>query len=248
LTLEYFILNVVHQSKYTSDMKRILFIIFLFASQFTYAQQPEATTTEALVNVSVTDFKSKPRASETILFESKKTKKIFETVSDLQGKSSLLLPKGDLYTVKYKGFMDKLDYDSITIPPDKGLFTMTIKIQIEQEAGKTYTLENVFFDTGKSTFRPESYNALDELTEAMKSKPSLVIEISGHTDNVGTPASNLKLSGERAGAVKTYLAKKGIALVRVTTVGYGDTQPVADNDSETGRQKNRRTEVKIIRE
>jgi outer membrane protein OmpA-like peptidoglycan-associated protein len=82
----------------------------------------------------------------------------------------------------------------------------------------------------------------------MKLKPTLIIEIGGHTDNVGTPESNIKLSQERANAVRNYIINKGIAANRITAKGYGDTMPVADNSTEEGRSKNRRTEVSIIKE
>ena len=77
---------------------------------------------------------------------------------------------------------------------------------------------------------------------------SLVIEIAGHTDDVGAAEANQTLSEDRANTVRDYLLKKGIALERVTAKGYGDTQPVADNSTAGGKQKNRRTEVRIISE
>ncbi len=86
------------------------------------------------------------------------------------------------------------------------------------------------------------------MAEYMNLKKTLVIEIAGHTDNVGTAESNQKLSEDRATAVKKYLEKKGIAPERVTAKGYGDTKPIGDNSTAAGKQKNRRTEVHIISE
>ena len=76
----------------------------------------------------------------------------------------------------------------------------------------------------------------------------MVVEIGGHTDNVGDNYSNQKLSEARANVVRTYLLEKGIAPGRITAVGYGETRPVASNDTPEGRQQNRRTEVKILNE
>lgn len=132
------------------------------------------------------------------------------------------------------------------IPNTPGKFTSELTIQVEP--AKVYTLENVFFDTGLSTLKPESYKALNDLVEVMKLKSTLVIEIDGHTDNTGTSEINQKLSQDRADAVKSYLIKKGIAASRVTAKGFGDTMPVADNSTDEGKAKNRRTEVKIIKE
>ncbi len=82
----------------------------------------------------------------------------------------------------------------------------------------------------------------------MKLKETLIVEIAGHTDSIASSEFNQKLSEGRAKTVRDYLIKKGIDKNRVTAVGYGETQPVADNGSEEGREKNRRTEVRIIRE
>ncbi len=80
----------------------------------------------------------------------------------------------------------------------------------------------------------------------MSHKKTMKIEIGGHSDNVGDKAANEKLSADRAKAVKNYLISKGISADRVDSKGYGDTMPVTSNDTPEGRQKNRRTEVKII--
>jgi outer membrane protein OmpA-like peptidoglycan-associated protein len=106
----------------------------------------------------------------------------------------------------------------------------------------------VFFDSGKSTLKPESAKELNELVEYMGLKKTMVVEIAGHTDNAGNKDANQKLSEERANAVRDYLIKKGIAADRVIAKGYGDTQPIADNTTEAGKQKNRRTEVRTIKE
>ena len=82
----------------------------------------------------------------------------------------------------------------------------------------------------------------------MTKKKNLVIEIAGHTDNVGKPEANMKLSQGRADAVRNYLIKKGVKPDHVSAKGYGDTSPIATNDTDAGKQRNRRTEVRIIKE
>ena len=95
------------------------------------------------------------------------------------------------------------------------------------------SLHNILFDTGKATLKPESAGAL-----------APVCEIQGHTDNVGQPAANLKLSQDRAAAVKAYLVQNaGIAPARLTTAGFGDSKPVAANTTDSGRAQNRRVEL-----
>lgn len=105
-------------------------------------------------------------------------------------------------------------------------------------------LYGILFDTGKATIRPESAKALAPVGEMLKSQASLKLEIQGHTDNVGSAAANLKLSQDRAAAVKAYLVQNfAIAADRLSAVGLGDTKPVGDNTSEDGRAKNRRVEL-----
>jgi OmpA-OmpF porin, OOP family len=110
-------------------------------------------------------------------------------------------------------------------------------------AGKV-ALHNILFDTGRASIRPESAAALAPVGELLKSDPALRLEIQGHTDNVGAAAANLRLSQDRAAAVKTYLVQTfGVAADRLTTAGFGDTRPVADNAADAGRTQNRRVEL-----
>jgi OmpA-OmpF porin, OOP family len=102
------------------------------------------------------------------------------------------------------------------------------------------TLNNILFDTGKATIRPESEAPLKTVVELLKADPALRLEVQGHTDNVGGKDANAKLSKDRADAVRGYLARSGVDAARLTTSGLGDTQPVADNKTEEGRAQNRR--------
>lgn len=108
-------------------------------------------------------------------------------------------------------------------------------------------LRNIFFETGSAELKPESRVELDKLVELLTQNPTINIEISGHTDNVGSKESNLKLSDNRAKSVSTYLIGKGIAADRLSNKGYGDSKPIDDNNTEQGRANNRRTEFKITR-
>jgi outer membrane protein OmpA-like peptidoglycan-associated protein len=226
----------------------IIFIICIifFTPLFTQAQQLEATETKAVLHASVTSMEGKARQGEIILLQGIKSKQTFKGITDKSGKFSLLIPEGDNYIIIYKTISGNVKYDTMPIPHKAGIFTYQLTIQYDPP--KTYTLDNVFFDTGKSTLKPESYKTLNELVELMKVKPQLEIEIAGHTDNVGTPESNILLSQNRAKTVRNYLINQGIAAYRITTQGYGDTQPVASNQTPEGKQQNRRTVVSITKE
>ncbi len=101
----------------------------------------------------------------------------------------------------------------------------------------------VTFDTGKATIKPDSAKTLDDAAAALKVAAALRVEVAGHTDNVGAPEGNLRLSQERAQAVMAALVARGIKADRMTAKGYGQTTPVADNRTEEGRAKNRRVEL-----
>jgi len=104
-------------------------------------------------------------------------------------------------------------------------------------------LHGILFDTGKANIKAESSPALDEIAKLLKSDPSLKLSVEGHTDNVGLKPVNLDLSTKRAAAVKAALVSRGIDGDRLSTQGYGDNKPVADNSSEKGRAQNRRVEL-----
>ncbi|MES2617587.1 MAG: OmpA family protein [Bacteroidota bacterium] len=107
-------------------------------------------------------------------------------------------------------------------------------------------LANVFFDVDKFELKEESKAELDKLVLLLKKFPFMKIEIGGHTDNTGDKAKNLTLSQNRAKAVKDYLIKAGIEMTRLTSVGYGDTKPVADNKTPEGKAQNRRTVFRVV--
>lgn len=104
-------------------------------------------------------------------------------------------------------------------------------------------LDGVLFESGSANLDPESGPRLDRVVEYMTHLPTVRIRIGGHTDNVGDPRRNQRLSEERAQAVRAYLIEHGIDGSRIEAVGYGDSQPVAPNDTEEGRARNRRIEA-----
>ena len=115
------------------------------------------------------------------------------------------------------------------------------------EVNKNYILKSVVFETAKSILLPTAYKELDLLINILKTNPTYVVEINGHTDNVGNKTYNLKLSQERAASAMNYLKTKGIALERMSAYGFGNSKPIASNETEAGRQENRRVDF-ILKE
>ncbi|HQH40781.1 MAG TPA: OmpA family protein [Bacteroidales bacterium] len=112
--------------------------------------------------------------------------------------------------------------------------------------GEKAVLKNIFFAWNSAELQPESFAELNKLLSFMRENPSVRIEVSGHTDNTGSPEYNLKLSLNRAKVVADYLIKNGMDPSRIVAKGYGEKQPVAQNDTEEGRALNRRTEFRIL--
>lgn len=106
--------------------------------------------------------------------------------------------------------------------------------------------DNLEFESGKDIIKQASHASLDTLADLLKKKPEWKLKVSGHTDNVGKPAANMKLSEKRAKAVKAYLVSKGVPEDRIITEWFGQTRPIAPNKTPEGRQKNRRVEMLII--
>jgi outer membrane protein OmpA-like peptidoglycan-associated protein len=114
------------------------------------------------------------------------------------------------------------------------------------DQGNITLLKPIEFEFGKAVIKPVSYPILDEVVELMKGRPSARVGVYGHTDNVGSDATNTRLSRERATACKNYLVGKGIAAGRLDSKGFGPSQPVADNGTDEGRARNRRVDFKIL--
>ena len=114
------------------------------------------------------------------------------------------------------------------------------------EANAVVVLKNIFFEPNKYNLKPESGTELDQVVQLMKDNPTMKIQINGHTDNSGKAADNIALSENRAKAVTAFLIARGIAAARLSSKGWGDTQPLAENISPEGRAKNRRTELTVI--
>jgi outer membrane protein OmpA-like peptidoglycan-associated protein len=168
--------------------------------------------------------------------------------TDYDGTFTLPLPTGEIYALNvsadnylfYSEHIELLEARDSLHPFIKYIFLKPI------QKNQTMVLNNILFDFDKATLKPESYIELEKLYKFLSENPNLIIEIGGHTDNIGTKEYNQILSEKRAKAVYDYLISKNINANRLKYKGYGDTMPIADNSTEEGRQLNRRTEIKIL--
>ncbi len=164
------------------------------------------------------------------------------------GKFLVSLPSGKNYGIVVTATDYLFHSENFVIKKEDAAKTIEKNIELKKASvGTVIILKNVFFSTNKAELRAASVNELDRLVKLLKDNPTLEIEMGGHTDNVGTELYNQKLSDHRASAVLHYLTKKGIKKTRLTHKGYGETMPIDTNDTEEGRQNNRRTEFKITK-
>ncbi|WP_160711523.1 OmpA family protein [Chitinophaga solisilvae] len=156
------------------------------------------------------------------------------------------LPVGKDYAfhVNKKGYLFYSDNFSLKDHNPGVPFEKNIPLQ-PLAANASIVLHNIFFKSKQFNLEPASVTELDKLVKLLQENPTIRIEIAGHTDNVGSDKDNLLLSDNRAKAVVKYLAEKGIPTTRMTAKGYGETQPIVSNDTESGRAENRRTVFKI---
>ena len=196
----------------------------------------------------VYDNKTKAGLPSTVVLTDVDTR---QTVSKLQtdedGNYLVTIPVGKNYAfnVHRKGYLFySQNYDMSNISSDS---VYHVDIPLEPiEANAKVILKNVFFDTKKTELKPESISELDDVVRLLNENPNMKIQISGYTDNIGTPADNLKLSTGRALSVVNYLLYKGVLKDRLSYKGYGEANPIATNDTEEGRAMNRRTELRVV--
>jgi outer membrane protein OmpA-like peptidoglycan-associated protein/tetratricopeptide (TPR) repeat protein len=163
------------------------------------------------------------------------------------GKYLVSLPAGKNYGIAVKKEAYLFHSENFDIPNLAAFQQVTKDVELKNIAvGSKIILKNIFFDFDKATLRSESTNELQRLTKLLTDVPTLKIEISGHTDSKGANDYNLKLSDNRAKAVVDYLIKAGIVSNRLVYKGYGEEQPISTNETDDGRQLNRRTEFKIL--
>lgn len=164
------------------------------------------------------------------------------------GEFLIPLPAGETYalSVNAEGYLFHSEQFTLDEADDNKPYDLVVKLQPIEE-GSAIVLQNIFFDLDQDQLKIESLPELRELAGFLESNPEVRIEIAGHTDDQGTAEYNEDLSQRRADAVKKYLADQaGIDASRLETAGYGATKPIATNETEEGRAKNRRTEFKVI--
>ncbi len=210
---------------------------------------PETEPGLTLVKGTIRDGKTEaPLKGDIRIFDVASGDSIMQTHSNAStGKYLLSLPAGKGYAMEVKKEGYVFYSDNFNLPDSSGFQQEIINIRLYPiEKDVRVVLNNIFFDLDKATLRPESHAELDRLKQLMNENPDIRVEISGHTDTQGNYKYNKGLSKRRAAAVVDYLTKAGIDKSRLESRGASWDEPIATNETEAGRQKNRRVEFKII--
>lgn len=218
----------------------------LFRIKLREEQKPDPVV---LVRGKVLNSKTKESIGATIVYEDLTTgENIGQASTDPEtGEYKIVLAYGKSYAflAGAEGFLpvsENIDLGSVAEYQEIERDLLLVPIEKEMKV----RLNNVFFDVAKATLRPESYPELNRLADILKKSPNLKIEIGGHTDSDGSDSYNLTLSGDRAKAVREYIVAQGVSASQISSKGYGETKPVATNDTEEGKQQNRRVEFSIL--
>ena len=190
----------------------------------------------------------KPVEASIVLTDNDKNEQVATFTSNSStGKFLVSLPSGKNYGIAVEADGYLFHSENFDIPASEGYNEVNKEVLLKKVViGSSIVLKNIFFDFDKATLRDVSIPELTRLINFLNEVPSLRIEISGHTDSRGSDEYNQKLSEDRAKAVVAYLVDKGISAKRLEYKGYGETKPIATNETDEGRQQNRRTEFKIL--
>ncbi len=215
---------------------------------YTFELRPDVRPAKTLyVKGKVYDVKTgKGIPSGVELMDNANQKVVTNVQTDETGNYFIALPIGKDYTftVNRKGYLFYSQLFPLSKNEPDSTYSKDIPLQ-PIELNASLIMKNILFDTKSSNLQPVSLIEINKLLQLLSENPTLKIQLNGHTDNVGTPSDNLKLSTDRAKAIVDYLVSKGVDIKRLAYKGLGETKPIADNNTEAGKALNRRTEFVI---
>jgi outer membrane protein OmpA-like peptidoglycan-associated protein len=212
---------------------------------FTLVTKSDVT---AIIKGKVYDALSKKTLQSTLkIIDNISSAEVVTISSNAEGYYEVAVPTGKKYEIIAKSNDYQTAYENVNVPVSQKNQEIVKDFALNNLAvGSKIILKNIFYDFDKATLRSQSIIELDHLIQLLKDYPNMRIELSSHTDNKGTADYNIYLSNARSKSCVDYLILKGISKNRLEYKGYGLTQPIATNDTDAGRQMNRRTEFKIL--
>lgn len=226
-------------------MRRLLFTLLFFPSLI-IAQELSPRLGVTLVNFTFENEFDIP-FSDTEIKLVQSDNRYYSLITDSAGKSSILLNQGNSFRIICVVNDTEYEFDnSLEIHKQESLFTLNYDLTLELYS-EIIELSEVYFLSGEYGIQEKSKLSLNETATFLLSERTIRIEIAGHTDDVGDAKDNYELSKKRALSVKAYLVSQGVAEDRIVCVGYGEMQPIAENNTTEGRKENRRIEMRILK-
>ena len=225
-------------------MKKIVLFLILI-NQLIIAQNSEINSDFARTTITIKNEFNIPYPNTRILI--KGSTKNYTFISDVKGNGIIDLKKGEEFKVSCFVNGEEFKFDEVIyIEKNKNIISANIDLQFDLYES-IFEIKNLNFKTAKYNIEEKYFQELDNLKSLLVNENEIRIEIAGHTDNNGSELANQLLSENRAKSVKSYLVKNGIDKLRINCVGYGQKQPIANNNSKQGREKNRRIEIRILK-
>jgi OOP family OmpA-OmpF porin len=218
-------------------MKKLLVLIFSIGVVHAIAQ-------EITVKGDVVDAVRGKKLKSKVVYKSYPTGGISGTMNDSTFSFSIFGSSKYQVTAEAEGYIPR----TVIVDPNEAKGNMIIRNIELTSTGGTIVLNHLIFAQGRSVIDPKSFPELDEVVAMLKENSKMEIQLEGHTDNRGNAEANVKLSQSRVDAVKKYMVSKGISKNRVMTKAFGGSKPIATEDTEEARAKNRRVEMRVLKD
>ncbi len=218
-------------------MKKLVLILVLMAPWVAFSQ-------EITVTGDIVDAIKGTRIKSRVTYKSYPTGGISGNMNDSTYSFSIFGSSKYQVTAGAEGYIPR----TVIIDPKEAVNNIITRNISLTSTGQTITLSHLIFQLGKAVINPESYTELDEVAAMMNENSRIEIQLEGHTDNKGNAEANLKLSESRVNAVKKYITSKGVSKKRIQTKAFGGSQPIATEDTEEARAKNRRVEMRVLKD
>jgi outer membrane protein OmpA-like peptidoglycan-associated protein len=218
-------------------MKKIFFVILSLATQLAWAQN-------ITVKGDITDAVRGKFLKAKIVYKSYPTGSISSSFNDSTFSFAIFGSSKYQITADAEGYIPR----TVIVDPKEAVNGVITRDILLTSKGGTIVLTHLIFEQGKAVINPKSFTELDEVAAMLKENPKMEIQLEGHTDNKGNPEANMKLSQSRVDAVKKYLVGKGVKKDRVKTKAFGGSKPIATENTEEARAKNRRVEMRVLKD
>lgn len=218
-------------------MKKLLVLIFSIGVVHAIAQ-------EITVKGDVVDAVRGKKLKSKVVYKSYPTGGISGTINDSTFSFSIFGSSKYQVTAEAEGYIPR----TVIVDPKEAKGNTIIRNIELTSTGGTIVLNHLIFAQGRSVIDPKSFPELDEVVAMLKENSKMEIQLEGHTDNRGNAEANVKLSQSRVDAVKKYMVSKGISKNRVMTKAFGGSKPIATEDTEEARAKNRRVEMRVLKD